>query len=249
MEVVIRDYRPNKSRKKAVEKREREQLVLALFKEEGERWRSSQRLARQIITKKEEAQPLPLKLEPPPYKPTKMYPLATLYPLLKGNVESKGEDLTRKERDKKRHAGFLEPAAVISQAVQQGAQQTQPPQQAVSPPVQQPQSQWSLTPPFSHTIQIHLHTTGNPTNGNRQYKNNQQQGFQGQFKKNQQQGFRGPRRGPLICYGCNQEGHIKRDCLTNPYPSQQGQANGNQGRQDQGNHNQGQQGPFMGQGY
>ena len=153
------------------------------------------------------------------------------------------EDLTRKERDKKRQAGVLEPAAVNSQAAQQGALQNQYPRLAFSLPVQQPQSQLSPTPPVTH---VHIHNYGNPTNKNRQ---NQQQGSQGQNRNNQQQGFQGQRRGPLICYGCNQEGHMKRNCLTNPLPSQQGQGNGYQGRQDQGNYNQGQQGPFMGQGY
>jgi hypothetical protein len=85
MEVVIRNYKPNRSGKKPLEKRDREKLVLALFEEEGERWRALQRVARKIITKKEEAQPLPLKLEPPPYKPTKMYPLLT------DDLEVKGE--------------------------------------------------------------------------------------------------------------------------------------------------------------
>jgi hypothetical protein len=114
MEVVIRNYKPNRSGKKPLEKRDREKLVLALFEEEGERlekrdreklvlalfeeegerWRALQRVARKIITKKEEAQPLPLKLEPPPYKPTKMYPLLT------GNVEIKGE-VTLDEGDNK----------------------------------------------------------------------------------------------------------------------------------------------------
>ena len=94
MEVVIRNYKPNRSGKKALEKRDREKLVLALFEEEGERWRALQRVARKIITKQEEAQPLPLKLEPPPYKPTKMYPLLT------GNVEIKGE-VTLEEGDNK----------------------------------------------------------------------------------------------------------------------------------------------------
>ena len=85
MEVVIRNYKPNRSGKKALEMRDRERLVLALFKMEGERWRAIQRVARKIITKEEEAQPLPLKLEPPPYKPNKMYPMLT------GNVEIKGK--------------------------------------------------------------------------------------------------------------------------------------------------------------
>ena len=40
MEVVLRNYKPNRSEKKALEKRNREKLVLALFEEEGERWRT-----------------------------------------------------------------------------------------------------------------------------------------------------------------------------------------------------------------
>ena len=84
MEVVIRNYIDNRSGKTALAKKDRERLVLALFEEEGERWRAL-RVARKIITKEEEAQPLPLKLEPPPYKPTNMHPLIT------DNVEFKGE--------------------------------------------------------------------------------------------------------------------------------------------------------------
>ncbi|XP_059911551.1 uncharacterized protein LOC132460709 [Gadus macrocephalus] len=151
------------------------------------------------------------------------------------------EDLTRKERDKKRQAGVLEPAAVISQAAQQGALQNQYPRLAFSLPVQQPQSQLSPTPPVTH---VHIHNYGNPTNKNRQ---NQYKGPQGQFRNNQQQGSQGQRRGPLICYGCNMEGHIRRNCLANPYPPQQGQGNSYQGRQEQGGSYQA--GPFMGQGY
>ena len=100
------------------------------------------------------------------------------------------EELTRREKEKKKQAVVSEPADTILQAVQQGAPQTQPPQQAFSTPVQQPQSQWSPTPPV---IQIHTHNSGNPTNGNRQ---NQSKGSQGQFKNNQQQGFKGPLRCP-----------------------------------------------------
>ena len=74
------------------------------------------------------------------------------------------EDLTRKERDKKRQAGVLEPAAVISQAAQQGALQNQYPRLAFSLPVQQPQSQLSPTPPVTH---VHIHNYGNLTNKNR----------------------------------------------------------------------------------
>ena len=59
-------------------------------------------------------------------------------------------------------------------------------QQAFSPPVQQPQSQWSPTPPV-------IHNYGNPTNSNRQ---NQYKGPQGQYKNNQQQGSQGQHRGP-----------------------------------------------------
>ena len=142
------------------------------------------------------------------------------------------EDLTRKERDK-RQAGVLEQAAVISQAAQQGALQNQYPRLAFSHPVRQPQSQLSPTPTVTH---VHIHNYGNPTNKNRQ---NQYKGPQGQFRNNQQQGSQGQRRGLLICFGCNQEGHSKKDCLTNPFPPQQ----------TQGNSDQGQAGPFMGKGY
>jgi hypothetical protein len=114
-------------------------------------------------------------------------------------------------------------------------------QQAFSPPIEQPQSQQSPNPPVTH---VHIHNYGNPTNINRQ---NQNEGPQGQFRNNQQQGFKGQRRGPLICYGCNQEGHIKRNCSMNPFPPQQGQGNGYQGRQEQGGSSQ--PGPIMGQGY
>ncbi|CAL8258802.1 unnamed protein product [Arctogadus glacialis] len=150
------------------------------------------------------------------------------------------EELTRREKEKEKQAVVSEPVETILQAVQQGAPQTQPPQQAFSPPVQQPQSQWSPTLPFSYTIQIHLHNTGNPTNGNRQNQNKGPQGQYtnnlGQFRNNQQHRSQGQRRGPLICFGCNQEGHIKKDCLINPFPSQHGQGNSYQGRQDQGSY-------------
>ena len=55
MEVVIRNYKPNRSGKKALEKRDREKLVQALFEEEGERWRTLHRVDREIITKDEKA--------------------------------------------------------------------------------------------------------------------------------------------------------------------------------------------------
>ena len=45
MEVVIRNYIDNRSGKTASAKRDREKLVLALFLEEGERWRTLQRVA------------------------------------------------------------------------------------------------------------------------------------------------------------------------------------------------------------
>ena len=93
MEVVIRNHKANRSGKKALEKKAREELILALFEEEGDRWRSLHRVARQIINNDEKAQPLPLKAEPPPYKPSKMYPL------LKGMVAIKGE-VTLDEEDK-----------------------------------------------------------------------------------------------------------------------------------------------------
>ena len=85
MEVVIRNYIDNRSGKAALAKRDREKLVLALFLEEGERCRTLQRVAGEIIAKNKKAQPLPLKVEPPLYKPV------SVYPLLKGMVANKGE--------------------------------------------------------------------------------------------------------------------------------------------------------------
>ena len=94
MEVVIRNYIDNRSGKTASAKRDREKLVLALFLEEGERWRTLQRVAGDIIANNNKAQPLPLTVESPLHK------LVPLYPLLKDNVESKGE-VTLDEGDNK----------------------------------------------------------------------------------------------------------------------------------------------------
>ena len=80
MEVVIRNYIDNRSGKTASAKRDREKLVLALFLEEGERWRTLQRVAGDIIANNNKAQPLPLTVESPLHK------LVPLYPLLKDNV-------------------------------------------------------------------------------------------------------------------------------------------------------------------
>ena len=93
MEVVIRNYIDNRSGKTALAKRDREKLVLALFLEEGKRWRTLQRVAGEIIAKNNKAQPLPLTVEPPLYKPV------SVYPLLKGMVAIKGE-VTLDEEDK-----------------------------------------------------------------------------------------------------------------------------------------------------
>ena len=60
MEVVIRNYKDNRNGKKALAKRDREKLILALFLEEGERWRTLQRVAGEIIANNKKAQPLPL---------------------------------------------------------------------------------------------------------------------------------------------------------------------------------------------
>ena len=94
MEVVIRNYIDNRSGKTALAKMDREKLVLALFLEEGERWRTLQRVAGDIIANNNKAQPLPLTVESPLHK------LVPLYPLLKDNVESKGE-VTLDEGDNK----------------------------------------------------------------------------------------------------------------------------------------------------
>ncbi|CAL8383681.1 unnamed protein product [Arctogadus glacialis] len=264
MEVIIKNYIDNRSGKTASAKRDREKLVLALFLEEGERWRTLQRVAGEIIANNNKAQPLPLKVEPPLHK------LVSLYPLVTGNVEFKGE-VTLDEGDNKCNTqgwvsgdpgtevsgcstSVLSPTPleldkkcnpetegpVCSKALQRAPHTSSGSyptlvdgQQALSPPVQQPQSQQSPTPPVTH---VHIHNYGNPTNRNRQ---NQNEWPQGQFRNNQQHGSQGQRRGPLICYGCNMEGHIRRNCLANPYPP----------KQTQGNSDQGQAGPFMGQGY
>ena len=75
MEVMIKNHKPNRSGKKAVEKREREKLVLALFQKEGERWRKEERAAREI-KKDEKTETLTPKGQPPPYN-TGLYPLIT----------------------------------------------------------------------------------------------------------------------------------------------------------------------------
>ena len=54
MEVMIRNYKANRIGETALEKREREKLVLALFQEEGERWQKEERSAREKINKDEE---------------------------------------------------------------------------------------------------------------------------------------------------------------------------------------------------
>ena len=69
MEVMIKNHKPNRSGKKAVEKRER---VLALFQKEGKRWRKEERTAREI-KKDEKTETLTPKAQPPPY----LYPLIT----------------------------------------------------------------------------------------------------------------------------------------------------------------------------
>ena len=53
MEVMIRNYKANRIGETALEKREREKLVLALFQEEGERWQKEERSVREIINKDE----------------------------------------------------------------------------------------------------------------------------------------------------------------------------------------------------
>ena len=73
MEVVIRNYIDNRSGKTASAKRDREKLVLALFLEEGERWRTLQRVAGDIIANNNKAQPLPLTVESPLHKLVPLY--------------------------------------------------------------------------------------------------------------------------------------------------------------------------------
>ncbi|KAK0145553.1 hypothetical protein N1851_015507 [Merluccius polli] len=157
------------------------------------------------------------------------------------------EELTKKE--KKRQAVVVEPDVAIMQNVQQAPPQVQPFQQTFSSLAQQPQGQGSLTPPV---VNIYTQNSGNPRGGNtqnqyrKQPKYTQQQGQSGYAPR---QGAPGQNRGVVVCWGCNQEGHMRKECLTNPLPQKQQQGQQWQGQQGQGGGQQRQTGPFMGQGY
>ena len=65
MEVLVKNYRPNDKGKKALAKRERERIVMAMFKNEGELFRLTERKARDIISGDKAVEVG--KTEPPPY--------------------------------------------------------------------------------------------------------------------------------------------------------------------------------------
>ena len=95
MEVLIKNYKPNGKGKKAIEKRERERIILGMFKKHGELFRQTARTARDLVTRDKEgtsARDFVLgdravetdKIKPPPYN-------TGLYPLVTGTVDIKGE--------------------------------------------------------------------------------------------------------------------------------------------------------------
>ena len=154
------------------------------------------------------------------------------------------EELTRKDKDKKKQAAVLE-ANTMTPVLQQAPPQQsffQTPPETTTFPAQQPQS---LRSPEAPVVNVYTQNSGNPNNRSRQ---NQYRGTQGQFRYNQQQEQQGQRGEPLRCWGCNQEGHIRRNCRTTFNPTRQQGQQGQGQQQQQGNH-QGQQGPWMGQGY
>ncbi|XP_064191685.1 uncharacterized protein LOC135254971 isoform X1 [Anguilla rostrata] len=80
---------------------------------------------------------------------------------------------------------------------------------------------------------------GGPGNGgqNNQWKGQQNQNNNIQNRNWNQQGFPNQQRqGPIVCYGCGQEGHIKRRCpnAQGMYPGNQGTWVPNQPQQSQG---------------
>jgi len=93
MEIILAKYKSIKSRKKQIERREREEIVLSMFKKEGENWRQKQKTEREKYNQENKIEPTPLKTHPPPYT-------TGLYPLISGTVEFSGEvamDVKRKE--------------------------------------------------------------------------------------------------------------------------------------------------------
>ena len=97
MEVMMKNHKLNKKGKKTIEKRERERIILDMFKREGEKWRQTEQTAREMILgakKLKSSSPVvkpPLKIQssssvvqPPPYN-------KGLYPVISGTVDVRGE--------------------------------------------------------------------------------------------------------------------------------------------------------------
>lgn len=84
MEVMMKNHKLNKTGKKVIEKREREGIILAMFKKEGENWRRKEKTEREMFNRGKKLEPLPPKVQPPPYN-------TGLYPLVSGTVDIKGE--------------------------------------------------------------------------------------------------------------------------------------------------------------
>ena len=161
------------------------------------------------------------------------------------------EELTKKERKKQAVVG--EPDVAMMQNVQQAPPQVQPLQQTLSSLAQQPQGQGSLTP-TPPVVYVYTQNSGNPRGGNTQNQYRGQREYPRYARQQGQTGYtrQGPprqNREPMVCWGCNEEGHMRIECLTNPYPQQQQQGQQWQGQQGQGRGQQRQTGPFMGQGY
>ena len=98
MEVLVKNYRPNDKGKKALAKRERERIVMAMFKKEGELFRLTERKARDIISGDKAVEVG--KTEPPPCN-------TGLYPVVTGTIDIVGEvkiEGSRKDSEAKKGA-------------------------------------------------------------------------------------------------------------------------------------------------
>ena len=87
MQVLVKNYKPNDKGKKALAKRERERIILAMFIKEGDLFRQTERKARDIISRDKALEVSMTK--PPPYN-TGLYPLVTGTVYIKGEVKKDG---------------------------------------------------------------------------------------------------------------------------------------------------------------
>ena len=92
MEVMMKNHKLNKKGKKTIEKRERERIILSMFKKEGEKWRQTEKMAREMIIGAKKPQSSSPVVQPPPYN-------NGIYPVISGTVEIKGEVKLDKEKD------------------------------------------------------------------------------------------------------------------------------------------------------